>query len=39
MAFAHGKDSWLVIDGTDISSYTDQTSLNLFNFLFETTTF
>lgn len=39
MAFAHGKDSWLVIDGTDISSYTDQTSLNRVKDLFETSTF
>lgn len=39
MAFAHGKESWLVIDGTDVSPYTDQTSLNKVKDLFETTTF
>lgn len=39
MAFVHGKGAWLVIDGTDVSSYTDQTSLNRVKDLFETTTF
>ena len=39
MAFVHGKDATLSIDATDISSYTDQTSLNKVKDLFETTTF
>lgn len=39
MAFAHGKDSWLVVDGTDVSPYTDQTSLNRVKDLFDVTTF
>lgn len=35
----HGKESWLVIDGTDISSHTDQMSLNRVKDLFDATTF
>ena len=39
MAFQHGKNAYLSIDATDISSYTDQQSLNRVKDLFETTTF
>lgn len=39
MAFAHGKDSTLSVDGTAITAYTDQTSLNKMKDLFETTVF
>lgn len=39
MAFVHGKDSTISIDATDISAYSDSTSLNKIKDLFETTTF
>lgn len=39
MAFVHGKDSTLSIDGTAVTAYTDQTSLNKVKDLFETTVF
>jgi hypothetical protein len=39
MAFVHGKGATLSIDGTAVTAYTDQTSLNKVKDLFETTVF
>lgn len=39
MAFQHGKNAYLSIDGTDITAYSDSQSLNRVKDLFETTTF
>jgi hypothetical protein len=39
VAFTHGKDATMSVDATDISAFTDSTSLGLINDLFETTTF
>lgn len=39
MAFQHGKDTTLSIDGSAVTAYTDSTSLNKLKDLFETTVF